>query len=148
MSHQDTHTSRRHFIQSSVLISLSTILAGCNTQQSNEAQIENQEDILESLSYSQDELDEIVDAYLLGIPSRRTDLEIIGSWYLDGLENPSNKINKSLERITLYESKERTQEQILEQTQRDFEENDLTVVSGWWLSTTESHICSIIYLLD
>lgn len=158
MSKQKTDKiGRRTLIKSGALLAFTTALAGCDAPTSSTENVENSDEILESLPYSKNELGRVTDIYLDLSEDHGTAenaLQVIGSHYLNKYDQPSKRENAddvivtSLERIDLEASDDEIQRQIITTIQRDFEEDRFAIAEGWWLSAMEGHLSSIVFLLS
>lgn len=147
---------RRTLIKSAGLLALTTSLAGCGSSDRT-ADVGDVDETMESLSYSRNELRTVVNTYLDLAENRNTAqdaLQSIGSYYLNKFDqsptigDPSDEINQSLEKIDLEASDSEIQRQIVMTMNKDFKEDRLAVVEGWWLSGMEVHLSSVIFLLS
>ena len=81
-------------------------------------------------------------------------MQAIGQAYLDDFSDDRRRrgvvdeVSHTLEKIDIDESTQGIRKQLFSEIRTDFESEDLTAVGGWWLATTEVHICTVASLLE
>lgn len=163
--------SRRDFVRGTLLLSVAGAVAGCSTLASSPTAADGDDvaglepasspvspetdaEPFEPLSHSRAELTATLDAYTAAVPggegaTRRRHLRTIGEWYLGQFDQPgvsaaAGQIDATLDRLS---GAADLQTRVFETIQQDFAADALTQVRGWWLATTEVHLCAVAALL-